>query len=176
MAKITFNKLGLKAIEETVKVPVTDSITLEVTQYLPQAKKADFISFVVQNAMNYETGTFSPIRVETFVLLGIMKYYAKLEFTEKQLAEADKTYDVLQTNKIFDKVIAAIPTDEYTYITESIEKTITDICRYNTSFAGMITAMNSNATDLNDQINEIMESLKNKEGIETLDEIKNIVG
>mgnify|MGYP006926996284 FL=1 len=57
-----------------------------------------------------------------------------------------------------------------------VNDTINDIARYNSSAAGIIQSMSNNAGGLDSQITDILEKIKNGEGMETLSVIKDVVG
>ena len=61
---------------------------------------------------------------------------------------------------------------EWIDISLLLDETISNIERFNASFAGTMTAMSGNATELGDQLDSIMEKLKNKEGLEEITAIK----
>lgn len=172
----TFSKLKLKMPEAEYRELNVEQlgIDLKVLQYLPQQKKAEFITFVVENAVDVNTGTFSSLRVETFFGIALMKFYAGVAFSPKQLEKAPDTYDLLEANGLIGAVASMIP--EYQYIKEVTQETINDIAKYSTSFAGVIGNMSRNTDILDKQLTEALEKVKNKEGLELLDEIKNVVG
>lgn len=174
--KVSFTKLGLKANKDITELPISGDLTLEIRNYLPIEEKSQLVQYVVDNALDANTGCFSPLRIEVYFILAVCKYYASINFTEKQLSDAGKTYDLLEGNGISDKIISAIPRDEYVFIKDLVDATTEDIARYNASAAGIIQMMNSSAGSLDAQITDILEKIKNKEGLETLDVIKNAGG
>lgn len=174
--KMTFTKLGLKAKKISTNCVLSSDITVEVRNYLPIDEKSDFIKFIVDHALDDVTGCFSPVRVEVFFSIAICKWYANISFTDKQLADASKIYDLLEENDVIDKIISAIPEDEAEFMKELVNDTISDIARYNSSAAGIVQAMSMNAGGLDNQITEILEKIKNGEGLEILAEIKDVVG
>lgn len=179
MSKIAFSKLKLKLPIDTVEVVIGEgdsAITLEVKQYLPQNEKAELIQYVITNSLDDTTGCFSPIRLETYFSLAIAKWYGQITFTDKQLSDAAKTYDLLESNEVFDKIMCAIPSAEYKFLNAAVNDTANDIARFNNSFAGMITAMSGDASAMDSQLTEIFEKIKNKEGLEELSAIRDIMG
>lgn len=176
MAKITFSKLGLKAQKNTKTVPVNDDLNLEIRQYLPITEKADFVTFIVDNAIDETTGCFSPIRLEVCFGIALAKWYANISFTEKQMQDITKIYDLLEENKIIDLINQAIPDDESDFIHDLVNDTVEDISRYNNSFAGMLHGMTDEAGNLGTSLDDILERVKNRQGLEVLSEIKNVVG
>ena len=176
MAKVNFSKLNLKLNKEVIDVTILEDVVITVRQYLPQVEKAELIQFVISNAIDERTGCFSPIRIETYFLLGIVKYYTDIIFTDKQIVDAAKTYDLLESNDIFNIIIGAIPEAEVVFLSNAVNDTAKDIARFNNSFAGLLSSMSSEATTMDAQLQEILTKIKNKEGIEELSAIREIVG
>lgn len=172
---ITFSKLGLKRKNalETVKV---GEVEISVRQYLPIDDKTKFIQFVVDNALDENTGCFSPVRVEVYFSIAVCKWYANMSFTDKQMKDIGKTYDLLEENNIIDLITGAIDKNEIQFMNELINDTIRDIARYNSSAAGIIQSMNSSASSLDKEITNILEKIKKGEGLEQLAAIKDAVG
>lgn len=167
MAKVAFSKLNLKLNKDVQTVKIGEN-EIEVIQYLPQEEKAKLVEFVLLNALDERTGCFSPIRIETFFAIAIMKFYTNITFTEKQLSDIVKLYDLLECNGIVTQVMSVIPEEELTFINAAVEDTANDIARYNNSFAGMITNMTTKAEGVDNQFTEIMSKLQDMEGIKEL--------
>lgn len=176
MTKVTFSKLGLKAQKQVKTVQINDSISLEIRQYLPISEKADFVTFVVDSAIDEATGCFSPVRLEVYFGVALAKWYANISFTEKQMQDITKTYDLLEENKIIDLINEVIPDDESDFIHDLVNDTVEDIARYNNSFAGMLRGMTDEAGNLGTSIDDILAKVKDRQGLEVLEEIKNVVG
>ena len=144
--------------------------------YLPVDEKAEFIQFIVNHALDDMTGCCSPVRIEVYFSIAVCKWYANITFTEKQMTEISKTYDLLEENGVIDQIISTIPEDEIEFMKELVNDTVSDIARYNSSAAGIIQAMTANAGGLDSQITEILDKIKNGENLETLAVIKDVVG
>lgn len=162
--------------EKMVEAKINEELILPVRQYLPIKEKVAFIQSVVNGALDENTGCFSPIRVEVFFSLAICRWYAGIVFDSDDLKDIEKVYDTLETNGVINKIIQAMNDEEYDFMKSLVQETIDDIARYNSSAAGIIRMMSVDAGGLGDQVNDILEKIKNKEGIETLDVIKNVVG
>lgn len=173
MAKITFSKLGLKTNNNVVPFKIGDN-EVNVKTYLPLEEKAKLIQFVIERAIDINTGVFSPLRIEVYFDLALVKFYTDITFTDKQLADAGKTYDVLQQNGIFQDIVNLIPKDEYIDVRNLVLDTTTDMARFNTSVVGMLQAMQNSSTELNTQLTDLMQKIKSGEGIELLKEIRDI--
>lgn len=177
MPKISFSKFKMKPKIETKSVAIEGTdIVLEVPTYLPQQDKADFITFVIEHAIDILTGCVSPIRLESYFSIAIAKWYGQIVFSDKQLSELTKTYDILQTNGIIDAILEAVPDDEYDFLKAIVEETAKDVARYNNSAMGVLASMSANSATMDGQITELLEKVKNAEGLEQLDIIKGVVG
>lgn len=151
-------------------------IELEVKEVIPMADKIDLIQFVVDNTVDMLTGTFSPIRLEVWYTLAICKWYAGIEFSDEDLQNVTVTYDELDFSGLANEIMAVIDPSEREYLEQAVNDTVQDIGRYNTSAAGIIHSMSNNASGLDEQITELLEKVKNGEGLEQLAAIKDVVG
>ena len=174
--------MNFKDLKLTPKVSFTDikigeDSVLKVASYLPIEDKGNLITFVVDMALDTTTGCFSPVRVETYFALAICRWYGDMVFDDDDIQiNVALTYDTLETNGIIDAIMNAIPKDELEFIQDLVKDTISDIARYNSSAAGIIQMMNQNASQLDTQITNILDSIKNGENLETLSVIKDMVG
>lgn len=175
MKEIAFTELN---IQPNIKVKNITCGTneLQVCQYLPILEKGRMVEFIANGAINQDMGTFDPIRTEVNFAIGLCRWYAGITFTEKDMENVATIYDTLETNGYIDSIIAAIPEDEIGFLKELVTKTLHEIASYNTSAAGIIQSMNNNATGLSVQIEDILEQIKNGEGLEQLSVIKDVVG
>lgn len=174
--KVPYTKLGLSIPDfAPVKINIKNQ-EVEIIQYLPIAEKGNLIQWIMNNAIDDATGTFSPLRIEVYFSLAIAKWYANITFTDKQMEKPDKLYDTFESNDLFAAIIEAIPEGEYQMLVNLVDETIADASTYNHSAAGIINAMANSSNGLNNQITEMFEKIRNKEGLELLDEIKHING
>lgn len=169
-----FEELNLTMQEGTLDCRISEDMTIPVRTYLPMQEKADLISYVVDCAIDENTGCFSPVRLNVYFAIGIMKWYADIEF--ESLDDASRIFDLLESNGVVDRVLAIIPEEEREFIQRLVDDTVDDIARYNSSFAGVVHGMTGDANTLDKSLEEILEKIKNKEGLEVLSEIKNVVG
>ena len=179
--KTTFSKLvsqyGLKINKDVKEVMgKDDKVLFEVRAYLPVEEKAQMLNFILTGSASDNGAFFSPLKVEVYFGVAICKWYAGISFTDKQLTEIGKTYDMLDSNGIIREIINNIPNEEREFITELVKDTIKDASRYSSSAAGIIQSMTNSAASLDGQVNEILEKIKNGEGLEQLAAIKDVVG
>ena len=109
------------------------------------------------------------IRIDHF--LGIIKYYTNITFTEKQLENPAKIYDLLNSNNVINNVIAAIPSNEYDEIRTGIEDTIKSIYQYQNSALGILDTIGQDYSDLNLEADTISEKLSNPDNMKLLRDV-----
>lgn len=171
---IDYNDLGIETRVEEKTIKVCGDKELTVRNYLPMAEKIALISYVVDHALDESTGRFSPVRVGLFFDLAVAHFYGGINFPDE--VKALDAYDALETNFVLNAIISAIPQDEYVSMRELVIETTNDIADYNSSFAGVMQIASQDADGLGNQIEELLGKVKNREGMELLSEIKNVVG
>lgn len=167
MAKVSFSKLGLKKKNETVKVQLTDDIEIEVSQYLPINDKLALIAAVLNGSAD-DNNFANPIKIEVIGTIEIIKAYTNLSFTEKQLNDIPKTFDLLEENKIIDKIIMAIPNEEYDFIIRGINEVIEAYYKYQNSIYGILETVSQDYSNLDFDATKIQKELADPENLELL--------
>ncbi len=171
---MNFKDLNLpEGKKSPVTVKVNDAISLEVRMYLPIAEKIALLNYVVDHALDENSGRFSPVRVELFYALAVAHWYADIVFEDDVLAL--DAYDRLECSGVLNRIIGAIPESEYKFMSDLVDTTTKDIADYNSSFAGILQLANSEAGGLSNQIDEILKKVNSREGLEFLSEMKNNV-
>lgn len=170
MAKVTFNKLNLTKNTEIKNIDINENI-IEVRQYLPVEEKLELISYIVNMAHDEDYNFSNPVKVEVFAGIGIIKYYTNITFTEKQLENPAKIYDLLNSNNVINNVIAAIPSNEYNEIRTGIEDTIKSIYQYQNSALGILDTIGQDYSDLNLEADTINEKLSNPDNMKLLRDV-----
>lgn len=177
MGNVPFEALKLEMGDiKTTTVKINETTELEVRNYLPIAEKGDLVTFVINGALDNMTGCFSPLRLEVYFGIAIVKWYAGVTFENQEVMDIGSIYDTLEANNVILSVMGAIPEEELEFVESLVKDTAEDIARYNTSFAGMLSAMSGNADSLDAQLTELLEKIKNKEGMELLSVIKDVGG
>jgi len=169
-----FKDLKLETKVPIAKLKINDAIELDVRTYLPMQDKIALVTYVVDHAIDENTGRFSPLRIGLFFDLAVAFYYGGISFEDD--VNALDAYDALETNGVLDSIVNAIPSEEYDAIKSLVEETAKDIADYNSSFAGILRIASSEAGGLGEKTEELLTKVKNREGLEILDEIKNVVG
>lgn len=175
MAKVTFNKLGLSKNLDKKNIEINEQV-IEVKQYLPVEEKLELISHIVNKAHDQDYNFSNPVKVEVFAGIGIVKYYTNITFTEKQLEEAAKTYDLLNANHIIDTVIGAIPKAEYNELKNGIEQTIESIYKYQNSILGILDTIGEDYSNLDLDVTQITDKIKDPESLKLVKDVLTKLG
>lgn len=158
--------------KETEYIDVEGFAGVKVKNYIPMNEKIGLVEFVLAKVIDERTGCASPFRTEIYTSIALCMWYADIEFDEG--IDFIEVYNNLESNNFFSAVFAAIPDEEYRWVTSTVEETINDVVRYNNSAAGIIQAMSGDAGDLNTQLSEVLAKVQDKEGFEQLSIIKDM--
>ena len=170
-----YSELNLREPEvETTSIKLASGVEVAVRKYLPIDDKANLITWAITLALDENTGCISPVRFEVYFALAVVKWYAGLEFDSD--LSLSIIYDILEQNNVINQIMGAIPDPEIDFLRDLIKDTAEDLVRYNNSFAGMLQMMSNDTSNLGEQVREIVDQIKNAEGIENLAVIKDVVG
>ena len=171
---MNYKDLNIAVEPNVIPIKFKDK-TISVRSWLPTATKIEFIQFVIGHAMNPDHGTFSPAVVDCFETIAYIKYFTDIEFSDEDLSNPSQLADEIIHSDLLQEIKGIVEfqdSHEWNEISLLLLDTISAVERFNTSFAGTMTAMSGNATELGDQLDSIMEKLKNKEGLEEIAAIK----
>jgi hypothetical protein len=105
----------------------------------------------------------------------IIYAYTNIGFTEKQKEDITKTYDLLFSNDIIDKIINTIP-EEVEILEEWLEESIASIYDYNTSVMGILDNVQTKYDSLDLDMNKLGNALRDPESLTLLKDIMPMVG
>lgn len=172
-------KVSLTSITPIKKVdPITVEINgqnIVIEQYLPINDKLAIVEKVLAQTID-DTGFLNPVRLQVYTELEILRAYTNISITDKMMADAAKTYDLLTLNKILDAVIANIPSEEYDMVWDAIDESAEHTINYLTSFVGMVKSATEDydATKLN--VDQMMTSLTDSEQVGLVKDILEKIG
>jgi hypothetical protein len=169
MAKIPFSKLGLKVNSEVTTVSIGD-YDIEVHAYLPMETKATMISNII-NASADNNGYYNPLKVKVFFTLEILFNYTNLTFTAKMKEDYLKLYDIVVSSGLFEKVLSAIPEQEWKDINKTAWDTIANIYEYKNSIVGVMDVMANDYSNLNFDLSSIQDKLTDPNQLAMLKEL-----
>ena len=174
MAKISLNKLGLKVNDSTLIIKFNDQ-DIEVKQYLPINEKLDLISTVINESAD-ELKFYNVGKLEVFKLIEIIKHYTNINFTDKQLEDTTKLYDLLSSSGLGDEILAVIPETELNFIEDTLFDTVDSIYKYNNSIFGILDAVTTDYKDLNFDVSELQKNISNPENLTLLKDVVTKLG
>lgn len=166
MANITFSKLNLKKKEEIKTVKFNEQ-EIEIKQYLSIQDKLNVIYNAISKTED-ENRFFNPVKLECYCTLEIIYAYTNIKFTEKQLEDEAKIFDLMEENGLIDLIFSAIPEEETGFIMDSCEAAAEAIYKYSNSAYGLIEYMVKQKEVLNLNLDNFIETLQDAETKEAL--------
>jgi hypothetical protein len=174
MAKPTFAKFGLK-VDQSVKKVVFNEQEFEVKQYLPIGNKLDLISNIVNNSID-DNNFANPARIEIYTVIEIVKGYTNISFTEKQLEDVFKLYDLIVSSGLGKLIRENMCSDEFDFITVTVDATIAEIYEYKNSVMGILEAISADYSNLNLDASEIQSKLADPNNMALLKDVLTKLG
>ena len=120
MAKVAFSKLKCKINDTEVPVQIGEE-TIMVKQYLPIQEKLRLMGRVVELSHEQDHNFSNPVKSAVIRDLEIIFTYTNLSFTDKQKEDFPKLYDQLFSSEVLQKIIQAIPEEEYLSIVNGLK-------------------------------------------------------
>ena len=174
MAKPTFAKFCLK-IDQSVKKVVFNEQEFEVKQYLPLEDKLELISEIVNQSID-DNNFANPARIELFTVIEIVKNYTNIVFTEKQLENSLKLYDLIVSSGLGKVIRENMCSDEFDFITVTVDATIAEIYEYKNSVLGILENIQADYGDLKFEASEIYDKLADPNNMTLLKEVLTKMG
>ena len=174
MAKPTFAKFGLK-VDQSVKKVVFNEQEFEVKQYLPIEEKLELISNIVNNSID-DNNFANPARIELFTVIEIVKGYTNISFTEKQLEDVFKLYDLIVSSGLGKAVRENMCSDEFDFITVTTDATIAEIYEYKNSAMGILETISADYSNLKLDATEIHNQLADPNNMALLKDVLTKLG
>lgn len=136
MANVAFSKLNLKKKEEIKTITFNEQV-IEIKQYLPIQDKLDVIFNAISKTED-ENRFFNPVKLECYCTLEIIYAYTNIKFTDKQLEDEAKLFDLMEENGLIDAIFSAIPEEETNFIMDSCVESAEAIYKFSNSAYGLI--------------------------------------
>lgn len=171
MAKTTFASLGLKLNKDVEIIHFGDK-PIEVKKYLPIEEKYDLITITLQQSL--EEGIFNPVKLEIFFNLNIVFMYTDLVFTEKQKEDLSKLYDLMESNGLFDLVIAGMNPQEYQWLRDTLEEARQATAAYTSSTSSVVKDLITNLPKAMEEASGFIDNFNKNKYAEIVDYAKAI--
>lgn len=171
MVKVSLTKLNKIKSLDPIDIKIGEE-TISVVQYLPLEKKLTIMQNIIEQAGNNEEGFYNIVKLTVFYTIEMLRAYTNISFTEKQLEEPQKLYDIIVLNNIWETVKDSIPEKERNYIWDNTCALAREITEYNHSALGILKLMSDDYENLNFDVQEITEKLSDRTN---LDLVRNLL-
>lgn len=169
MAKLAFTKISKVKSLPTQSYSFGEE-TIEVEQYLPLNDKITLIENVIELAGD-EVGFFNIVKLEAYYRIYMIKNYTNITFTEKQMEDITKLYDLIELNGVWEAVESMIPEKERTYIWNNILELAQRITDYNNSVLGVLKTIQNSSVATEDNIMNLINQLQENENFKLVKEL-----
>ena len=175
MAKISLTKLNKIKSLEPIDIKIGEE-TISVVQYLPLEKKLAIMQNIIEQAGNNEEGFYNIVKLTVFYTIEMLRAYTNISFTEKQLEEPQKLYDIIVLNNIWNEVKKAIPQSELTDMWENTCALAREITNYNHSALGILNLVSNDYDNLNLDVKEMTEKLSDRTNLTLIKDLLTKLG
>ena len=160
MVKVSLTKLNKIKSLDPIDIKIGEE-TISVVQYLPLEKKLTIMQNIIEQAGNNEEGFYNIVKLTVFYTIEMLRAYTNISFTEKQLEDPQKLYDI----------IVLIPQSELTDMWENTCALAREITDYNHSALGILKMVRADYGETDFNIASIMENIKDPETLGLMKEI-----
>jgi hypothetical protein len=174
MAKISLNKLGLK-VNDTTEILHFNGQEIEVKQYVSVNEKLDLISWIINQSAD-DMKFYNVGKLDIFKTIGIAQYYTNISFTDKQLEDIPKLYDLLMSSGLMPQIFELIPEAEYLWITDTLNDTVESIYKYQDSVFGILDAVTTDYDNLNFDIEQLQKNIADPNNLTLLKDVMTKLG
>ena len=170
MAKISFNKLGLKINQATKTVQYKEEFAIEIKQYLPVNDKLKMMGEILEYTMD-QNNFANPVKQKVFTTIAIIEYYTNITFTDKQKEDPTKLYDAINSSDLFEVISSNIPEVELKECQNGIDGIILAYQQYTNYILGVLENIKQNYNSKALDISELLGQINDPQAFETLKQI-----
>lgn len=138
-----YSDLGLEVTSTVKQVKLGNGVVINVKQYLPISDKISLINIALENSICGD-GYYDPVLLEMLFNVYVVFTYSDLEFTDEEKGEIGKIYDEMLSNGYIDRILNAIPENEYNELLGYLEEKRAAAERYKGSLADAIQNLMTN--------------------------------
>ena len=175
MVKVSLTKLNKIKSLDPIDIKIGEE-TISVVQYLPLEKKLAIMQNIIEQAGNNEEGFYNIVKLTVFYTIEMLRAYTNISFTEKQLEDPQKLYDIIVLNNIWNEVKKAIPQSELTDIWENTCALAREITDYNHSALGILNLVSNDYDNLNLDVKEMTEKLSDRTNLTLIKDLLTKLG
>lgn len=169
MAKVSLNKIITIKTGEIKTVSINDQ-EIQIKQYLPFEEKIEMVEKILNQSID-ELNDFNFAKLTIFTALELIKAYTNISFTETQLKDVTKLYDLLDLNNVINLVRKNIPEQELDTIDRMIKIETNRIRTYFHSLVGMLSTIQQDYATTNMDVDNLINKLQTGENFELVKDI-----
>lgn len=174
MANVSFTKLKLNKNTDLNTFDWNNEV-IEVKQYLPVMDKLQLIQNVI-NASADNNNFPNPVKTEIYITLEMIRFYTNIKFTDKQMEDPAKLYDLIVSSGFKNEVFKHIPNDEIVTVTDGTYECGEAVYGYRNSALGIVDTLARDYSDTEMNAENIRKQLADPESLGLLKDILSKMG
>ena len=174
MAKISYNKLGLK-IDDSIEIIEWNEQSIEVKKYLPVSKKLEIMEKVVNATLQADSKQYNVPQVCINLVMEIIYNCTNISFTEKQKEDINKLYDNFVSSGLLDEILVICEKD-YRSLHHWIFDILDKIYAQQNSARGILEAMTTDYNNLNFDVEKLQGMISDPENLTLLKDVLSKLG
>ena len=173
MAKLSFTKLGIKKLEDSIVHYEYNGCDIEIKTYLPVEEKLALIGRAINESAD-NNRFFNLMKFEVHMFLEIIEAYTNLTFTDKQKEDKAKLYDMLNSTGLLGGITASIP--EFSFLMERGIAIAKSIYEQMNSIYGIMENVATDYKDVGVETEQIQKALADPNNLTFLKDVMTKLG
>lgn len=136
MAKVTYSSLQLKPREDVKEIEINNK-KIEVKQYLSANDKNSILESTIQKA-DEDSTILNTFALEIYFNMFVIFKYTNITFTQNQKEDLLKLYDAFESSGAMNKILSAIPYEEYDDLRANLEDMVKEYNNYRNSAKAIV--------------------------------------
>lgn len=175
MAKVAFSKLGIKKVNDEIKIVQFNGIDIEVKQYLPIQDKLTIIGNAINMAAD-ENRFPNWMKIKMCLSLEIVYAYTNLTFTDKQKEDPAKLYDMIYSSGLLDNIMNNIAQNDIDILMNGAKQIAEAMYAQMNSLYGIMENIATDYANVDMNATNIQEKLANPENLTLLKNVMTKLG
>ena len=152
-----------------------DIITIKA--YVPIEEKLNAIESILSLSLNPNLGLYMPGHVYVYRRIFMIKLYTDIKISEEEIDNAMSTFDSLINEQWYKQITEILYANEDIYVFDNIlDETIEKLEKYQTSAYGILDSLKKDYQNMEIDYEKLQQKIRDKEGIELVDEIVKKLG
>ena len=152
-----------------------DIITIKA--YAPIEEKLNAIESILSLSLNPNLGLYMPGHVYVYRRIFMIKLYTDIKISDEEIDNAMATFDSLINEPWYKQVIDILNANEDVFAFDIIlDETIEKLEKYQTSAYGILDSLKKDYQNMEIDYEKLQQKIRDKEGIELVDEIVKKLG